>query len=293
MRKSALLFVPFVLFSLLVIACKGSNNGEDGNGLLVRIGGHTLSKEDLAEVMPNNLSEADSVEFAEHYIRQWIDDQLLYEVASKNVPDMDRIDKEVERYRKELITYEYRNRLVGEKAGTEFSDEDMEAYYKANPEQFRLKRAVIKGLFLKVPEKSPNIDKLKRWYSSGKPEAIENIEKKKKKNAVIYEYFYDKWVDLDEVMANIPYVMEDETSFLKNHKTLEVHDKGYWYLLHISEYRPEGGEAPFDFARTQIQDIFVNRNRLRFNREMEEELYREAMNKDKIEFFYKNPEEKK
>lgn len=51
MRKSALLFVPFVLFSLLVIACKGSNNGEDGNGLLVRIGGHTLSKEDLAEVM--------------------------------------------------------------------------------------------------------------------------------------------------------------------------------------------------------------------------------------------------
>lgn len=44
---------------------------------------------------------------------------------------------------------------------------------------------------------------------------------------------------------------------------------------------------------TQIQDIFVNRNRLRFNREMEEELYREAMNKDKIEFFYKNPEEKK
>lgn len=146
---------------------------------------------------------------------------------------MDRIDKEVERYRKELITYEYRNRLVGEKAGTEFSDEDMEAYYKANPEQFRLKRAVIKGLFLKVPEKSPNIDKLKRWYSSGKPEAIENIEKYGLKNAVIYEYFYDKWVDLDEVMANIPYVMEDETSFLKNIKLWRfmIRDIGTCFIL--------------------------------------------------------------
>ena len=52
-------------------------------------------------------------------------------------------------------------------------------------------------------------------------------------NATIYEYFYDKWVDFDEVMDNIPIHVSNPNAFLKANKYVEVADSSYCYLLNI------------------------------------------------------------
>lgn len=41
------------------------------------------------------------------------------------------------------------------------------------------------------------------------------------KNAVIYDYFYDKWIPFEEIVNNIPYEFGDAESFLKTHHKLE------------------------------------------------------------------------
>lgn len=40
-------------------------------------------------------------------------------------------------------------------------------------------------------------------------------------NAVIYDYFYDKWIPFEEIVNNIPYEFGDAESFLKTHHKLE------------------------------------------------------------------------
>ena len=65
-------------------------------------------------------------------------------------------------------------------------------------------KGLIKGLFLKIPVDAPGLTDVKKWYKSTDVASLEKIEKYSVQNATIYEYFYDKWVDFDEVMDNIP-----------------------------------------------------------------------------------------
>ena len=158
-------------------------------------------------------------------------------------------------------------------------------YYEKNHDKFKLHSAIIKGLFLKVPENSPQIVRLKKWYKSNTPEAVENIEKYGLHNAVIYEYFYDKWVSFDEVMDNIPYSVEREADFLRTHKNIELNHKGYWYFLNISDYQLKGEQMPFDFAKAQIREILMNQKKMNFLKEVKDELYQDALKEKEIEYF--------
>lgn len=193
----------------LFFCCKKNSSEENEKGtVLVRIGDKVLTRGDLEREIPDRLKSKDSALFADNFIKRWVDDQLLYEVASRNIPDKENIDRMVEHYRQELVIFEYQKHLLNEKLDKEISEEDMSVYYEKNRDKFKLHSAIIKGLFLKVPENSPQIARLKKWYKSVTPEAVENIEKYGLHNAVIYEYFYDKWVSFDEIMDNIPYSVE-------------------------------------------------------------------------------------
>ena len=244
-----------------------------------------MTRGDLEREIPDRLKSKDSALFADNYIKQWVDDQLLYDVASRNIPDKENIDRMVERYRQELVIFEYQKHLLNEKLGKEISEEAMNVYYEKNHDKFKLHSAIIKGLFLKVPENSPQITRLKKWYKSNTPEAVENIEKYGLHNAVIYEYFYDKWVSFDEVMDNIPYSVEREADFLRTHKNIELNHKGYWYFLNISVYQLKGEQMPFDFAKAQIKEILMNQKKMNFLKEVKDELYQDALKEKEIEYF--------
>lgn len=270
----------------LFFCCKKNSSEENEKGtVLVRIGDKVLTRGDLEREIPDRLKSKDSALFADNFIKRWVDDQLLYEVASRNIPDKENIDRMVERYRQELVIFEYQKHLLNEKLDKEISEEDMSVYYEKNRDKFKLHSAIIKGLFLKVPENSPQIVRLKKWYKSVTPEAVENIEKYGLHNAVIYEYFYDKWVSFDEIMDNIPYSVEREADFLRTHKNIELNHKGYWYFLNISDYQLKGGQMPFDFAKAQIKEILINQKKMDFLKEVKEELYRDALKEKEVEYF--------
>lgn len=69
-------------------------------------------EEDLQSVLPDGLTTDDSLLFAEHYIRNWVEDVLLYEKARSNIPNNGEIDKLVENYRKALIMHTYQQALI-------------------------------------------------------------------------------------------------------------------------------------------------------------------------------------
>ncbi|OUN72837.1 peptidylprolyl isomerase [Barnesiella sp. An55] len=284
MYKVSITALVAILSACLFTACRSGLQSDENS--LVQVGDAILSRQEVNEAMPQGLSPADSADFAERYIQRWVNDELLYDVARKNVPDLERIDKLVEQYRRDLVIFEYRKRLLSERASKEFGEQEMRDYYEKNPDMFRLREAILKGLYLKVPESAPNIGQLKKWYCSTKPDGVEKIEKYALKNVVIYDYFYDRWVPFEEIVSNIPYEFGDPETFLKNHRNLEFNKNGYWYLLHITEFKVKGEVMPYDFAKTQIQEILANNNRLEFNRELEENLYNDAEKSGEIKWLY-------
>ena len=275
-----------LLVSMLFQACRFET--KELPGAVVSIDERVLTEKMLRDALPEGMSPADSSAFADAYIRRWAESQLLYEQAQKNLPDVERIDRLVERYRRELFIHEYKKQLLNEKLNVEISDELVQNYYRTHAHRYILSSPIIKGLFLKVSENSPQIGDLKKWYKVESANAVGNIEKYTLHNVVNYEYFYDRWVSFDEVMDNIPYPISDADEFLSTNKTIEVNRDGYWYLLNISDYLPSKANMPLDYARPQIVEQLKNSQRQKFWEEMNNELYNEAVRTRKIKFHSHN-----
>lgn len=289
MKYNFLLYFNIIVTIIAFKACspKFETNTTEDEQALVSIGGKILYKYTIDEVVPKGLSATDSTLAAEAYIKMWIKDELMYEKAMDNLIEKARIDELVENYRHSLTIYTYQEQLLKERLSKDISDKELQEYYNNYSEQFNLETNIIKGLFLKVPLTSSRLEDLKKWYQSSSDQAIENIEKYSLENAVIYDYFYNTWVDFDDVMNNIPETISNPEKFLKENRKLEVQDSTYVYLLNIKEYALIGSKAPFEFSRGQIFDILISQKREQFIDEFENDLYENAINHNRIKFYNK------
>lgn len=272
-----------LLFAILFSGC--TLEKREVPGAIVSVGNRYLTREMLDQVIPDGLSPRDSSAFADAYVRHWAEDELVYDVAQKNIPDVERIENLVDRYRRELFVHEYQKQILSEKLDAEISDDAVKNYYRTHLDKFILKTPIVKGLFLKVAETTPELKNLKKWYRGKDHASVENIEKYTLHNIINYDYFYDRWVSFDEVMSAIPYTVTDANRFLQTHTFLEINDEGYWYLLNISDYLPAGAHMPLDFARTQIEEILLNQKRMDFLHQMNKELYQDALENRKIKYY--------
>lgn len=282
----ALIFYIIIIFCFF--ACKKPQVTEN-NDALVKLNDKVLLKSEVLSLIPKGISSADSSLLAESYIKKWVKEKLVYDVAQQNLADEQAdIDNLVENYRKSLIRYRYQEKLVREKLSSVIKESDMKSFYEANPEKFKLDKNLIKGLFLKIPVDAPNVAQVKEWYKSPTEPALEKIEKYSVQYATVYEYFYDKWVDFDDVMDNIPDHIANPVAFLKNNKSLEVKDSSYYYFLNIKQYLPVGSVEPYEYAEPEIRDILVNQRKLEFLRNFEDELYNDALKKGKMTYYSKH-----
>lgn len=281
---------------ILVIAAAmtgcGQEHNHKGKTPLVEVSGEFLYKEDLQAALPLNISKDDSVLFAEHYIRNWIEDALLFDKAEGNIPDNDKISKLVENYRRALIMHTYQEELVNQKLANDISEEEINAYYEKNKELFRLDNPLVKGLFIKVPLSSPDLENVRVWYRKNNQDVIEKLEKYSLRNAVSYDYFYDRWTSVPDVAAKIPLkVLDTDANYLDKNRNVEVKDTAFCYFLHIEDFLGKDKQKPLDFARDEIKEILINLKRVEFINKVKEDLYQRASDRNKIIYYYLNSDE--
>lgn len=277
----------FITFVSLLCACKGPQIMDDTD-VLVRVKDRALRRTDVTSLIPRGASPADSLLLADSFVKKWVKDALVFDLALRNLGnEKDEVDKLVEEYRHSLIRYRYQEQLVKDKLSANIPENDKLNYYEENQQKFVLDKSLIKGLFLKIPVDAPGLSDVKGWYKSTSESALEKIEKYSVQNATIYEYFYDKWVDFDEVMDNIPVHIANSNDFLKGNKFVEAADSSFCYLLNIKEYLPVGSVAPYDYANSQIVDMLVNQRKVEFLKNFEDELYNDAIKSRNVQFYEK------
>jgi predicted small lipoprotein YifL len=263
----------------------GAPGPERAADVVAQVGLNTLTRGQLDEQLGTQHSASDSTRLADLYVRSWIKEQLLYDKARDNVDRLEEINREAEAYRRRLIVYEYEQRLMRERLATEISDADLEAFYKSHEREFLLKQPLVKGILLKVPADAPRLGELKSWVKRIDDKSLEKIEKYSLGNALVYDYFMDRWVSLADVMKNIPYDMADPNRFVSQNKSLETVSGGFWYFLYIGAYVQAGQTAPFDYAREEVREALLNVRRKEFVRRLEDELFEEALKKNKIKYY--------
>jgi len=274
-----------MLFPLLFSACKKAGITQPQGETLVKVNNRILTREEIELLMPKGLPPTDSLLRAESLVKKRIIDMLMDDVAYQNLDEEKaEIDQLVNEYRRSLIRHRYQERIVRDKVSADIQESVQLAYYESNKEQFILSENLIKGLFLKVPVSAPGLDNVRKWYLSTSDESLERIEKYSIQNALIYDFFYDHWVMFDEVMGKVPQKISDPVQFLRTHNHLEVSDSVYTYFLNISDRLLVGNVAPFDFVKTQIHSMLVNKRKIDYLREFGENLYLDAVRNGSVKF---------
>ena len=252
-------------FGLLIfLLCAACSEQHDHKGWtpLVELDGNFLYREDLQSVLPAGLSKDDSLLFADG-----------------------EIDKLVENYRKALIMHTYQQALIHQRLSEEISEQDLTEYYEKNQALFKVERPLMKGLFIKVPLTAPQLGNVRRWYKTETREAVEHLEKYSLQNAVKYEYFYDKWVPVSEVLDMLPLKVPDVDEYLDKNRHVELKDTAFHYFLNVSDYRPVGEQEPYEFARRQVKDMLLNVKQVEFMKQVKDDLYQRAVKRDKIKYY--------
>lgn len=255
-----------------------------GKTPLVQVGKDFLYKEEVVSAIPPGISEQDSSEMADKYIRNWIENVLLYEKAEGNIPDNEKIEELVQSYRKTLITHSYIEQIVSQEVESNISDSEIENYYNQNNGIFLAGEPYIKGLYIKLPKTASGISQVRLWYKDSSERSIDRLEKYGLRNAVDYEYFYDRWRPLDEIMLRMPVKEADKGKYTKE-KNIEVSDTAFYYFLHVEEFLGQGEVLPLEYAGNDIKEILMNTKRVEFITRMKEDLYKEASENNDIKYF--------
>ena len=280
-------YIILLTLSVSLFACKKAIQTDEPDAL-VKVNDRILTRNEVESLIPKGTTSADSLLLAESYIKKWVKDELVLKIAQRNLgSDKETIDKLVDAYRRSLLRYRYQEKLIQEKLSDEIQESDVLTYYDTNKAKFVLDKNLIKGLFLKVPADAPNLSEVKTWYKSGNVASLEKIEKYSIQNAAIYEYFFDKWVDFDEIRNNIPNQISNPESFLRTNKILEVTDSSFCYFLNIRQVLLKGQVEPFEYAEPRIREILINQRKLDFIKEFEEELYNDALDGGDVIFYSK------
>ncbi len=281
MRKPLLLLT---LSALALAGCrKEPENREDSlpkPEILMQVGDSSLTRADVLAQLPADISAADSARLFDAIVEEWLETGMVVDVAEKNLPDLDRIDRMVEQYRRRLLAEEYRRLMAGE-YGAKVSPEAVKKEYEAHPEKYLLTAPVVKGIYVKLPADAPQVGEVRGWVAKATPEAIDELENYGLKGAMEYDYFGDQWVAWDDLTRRIPYRFGGVES-LADGRLFETTKDGITYMLRILESVPAGEPMPAEFAAVRIEQELQEKQRGDYDRRLLKDIYARELRAGRI-----------
>lgn len=281
-------FIVF-FFILLSFSCKQERteaSTETNEKPIARVFDKKLYPEDIRLILPKGTTPKDSELFVKSYIQQWITNELILHQAETNLPADDKdLQKEIDEYRKNLLVYRYETELVHQKLDTAVGQQDIEAYYKEHEQNFMLKDNIVKVTYVKVNKKTPNADKVKKWYTSTDAKDKESLKKYCIQFADNFFLDDNTWLLLDDVMKEIPLHDYNPELFLKTSRQIELSDTVFNYYLNIKEFKIKNNPSPLSFEKENIRQIIINKRKLSLIEDMKHSVFSEAKENNNFEVY--------
>ena len=269
-------------------SCGDEDSRSQNDTPVARVGDEYLYLSDLNGIVKSATSIEDSAQMAERYIDVWVSRKLLLDKAMQEMEvDQDELSRRVEEYKFQLVIYDYEKLYIQENLDTAITDTEVEAYYLANSDNFVLKKNIIQGIYLKIPNEAPQTSRLRQWFARWNDENKANVKDYALQFADDIQVEDSTWVPVDDVVANTPFRSRIETNpgLLRPDNLLVSQDTAFLYFLRINNFKLSDEVSPISFVRNQIKDIILNRRKLELTRKNENKILEEAKKKNKYEVF--------
>ncbi len=248
--------------------------------ILARVYENNLYLSDIGHIFPENVSISDSVLILQNFVNKWVKQQLILQKAELNLTEEQKdVTQQIDEYRSSLLIYKYEQNLVAQKLDTVISMDEVKAYYDENPSTFSLDDHLLKCLFIKIPLDAPDLYRIRQIYRSEREQDVQELESYCFQYAVKYDYFDDDWVTFESIARELPREIRNPEHYLRYNRYIEQQDSLYRYMVNIREYQLAGSVSPLAFVEEKIKTIILNKRKVQFINDLENNIYMDALNK--------------
>ncbi len=278
MKKYIFLF--FIIFS-----CDYSKNNEER--FIARVGNYYLTKSEVYDQVPKNLSKVDSNKLVKNIIEKWALNKLLMQNAELNMTDLEKknIDNISNAYKENLIINKYKNKISYNNPDTLIKDDEVVNFYTKNSNNFKLYDEIIKGRYVKLNKNNFNINEIKRRFNRF------NVSDKVFFDSIsiqlLNHYLKDSvWINKTLFFNKIPKLKKNEIQrIVKNSLFYIKEDSLALYLIKINNYKKADDYAPLDYIYNRIKELISNKKKINYLNKVDKELIDEAINKNVFEIY--------
>ena len=280
--------VYLFLISLLFIGCDFIENKPDQ--VLARLGDDFFYESDLIDVFPSGLSYEDSIIFVKNRINNWAKEKLLFNKALVNLGDkkQENLKQLIESYKNELFSYSYQEMIVKSSMDTFVSEKSIREYYNLNKLNFKLNQEIIHARYLKINNENYNLkDVIKRFrrFKESDKLFLDSISLQ-----FSSYYFNDSmWINKEVFFNKLPGINDRlKQNIVKNKLFYRLQDSLELYLINIKDFRLKNNVAPFNYIKSTLKQVLLNKKKLEFISKFEKELIEDALQQNEYELYETN-----
>lgn len=278
--------IPLCALLIAVQSCEMVSKFVHGGKVVARVGAHKLYESEIDEYIPDNTSPEDSVRLALQYINTWASDILFADIAEKELTKEEKdVTKELEDYRHSLLKYRYEQKFINQRLDTAVSQAQIDKYYGAHPELFKLDIPIVRVRFMTIAQDSPNLGILKKKMSSGKPEDLLEADSLAYSSAQKYVDNSQSWMDVVTLAREFG---TDYMTMLSSRQDgfIEMpNGNGNLNVAYIVEMMPSGVMGPVEYYKEMIKDIILSVRKRTLLNSLERDLIENARNQENFEIY--------
>jgi len=253
---------------------------------IARVHNYYLYPADLAGLVPEGTSSADSTQMVKTFIDQWTRKRVLLKQAEFNLSTRQQdVSRMLEDYRATLLIFEYEKEYLIQRMDTTVRRTEIESYYLEHLNNFMLRDPIIKGVYFKIRSNARMLSEIRTAIRSARSSEYTRMSVMIGESAEMIDSFEDRWVSFSLLNQQIPGYLENPEEFLKRNLFLEVIDQNYIHFVKILEYKLPGEVAPLPYIQDQVKDIILNRRKVEFLKELESSIYNQAVLQNQIEIY--------
>lgn len=269
----------FVSCDYFMVQEKQLNTAE----IIATVNTEKLFKQDLRELLPENLATEDSLILVKSIIQDWAIKRLLLKKASSNntLEDITDIDKLVQDYKESLLINSYKEKLVKQKLDTTISEEAIKNYYHLNKNNFKLNDILVKAKYLSFDNAINDKEDIISLFKSDAIEDAETLEKQQL-SFKIYQLNDSVWTPLDKILLKLPFSKEN---LLKKTKFIQKQDSLSLYLVAIKEVLNRNDTAPLSYIKPTIKEIILHKRKIELIKEIEKIIVKDATENNNFKIY--------
>ncbi len=254
---------------------------------VARVNDSWLYKDEIMDLVPAGTSKEDSAVIIKNYIDRWATQKLLINAAEVNLNEDKKaaFDQLVRQYKVDLYTKAYIEEIVKTTVDTAVSNEELNAYYIANKDNFRTNGVLVRLRYIHLQKDNPKYETIKSRFF--------DFRKSDKKfwdtyalQLKSYALNDSIWVDMGQVYSRLPFINPDNRdSYISAGKSIQHPDSTDVYLVKIVNVIDRNQVTPFQYLKPTLKEVILNKRKLELIKKFEKDITDDAIKDNKYEIY--------